>query len=218
MRRQLSTGTPAEVAGEPGGPFGLVLVPDIGGLRPLFDDLVARLSAEQGWPVVAPEPFPGRESMSMEERFAALSEVDDERFLADLLAAAELTGADKVGVVGFCMGGMYSLKASGTGRFAAAVAFYGMIRVPEGWKGPGQAEPIDIVRDKKCPVLAIIGGRDQWTPPRDVDDLAAVEGVRVEIYPEGEHGFVHDPSRPAHRPDDAADAWAKAIAFLRSAG
>jgi carboxymethylenebutenolidase len=195
-----------------------VLIPDIGGLRPLFDDLVATLAAEQGWPVVAPEPFPGRESMSLEERFAALSGIDDERFLADLHASADLTGADKVAVLGFCMGGMYSLKASGTGRFVAAVAFYGMIRVPEAWRGPGQAEPIDIVRAKQCPVLAIIGGRDQWTPKQDVDDLAALEGVRVEIYPEADHGFVHDPSRPAHRPEDAADAWAKAIAFLRHAG
>ncbi len=29
-----------------------------------------------------------------------------------------------------------------------------------------------------------------------------------------DHGFVHDPSRPAHRADDAADAWRRAMAFL----
>ena len=38
------------------------------GLRPLFDDLCARLAAEHGWAVCAPEPFPGRESMTLEER------------------------------------------------------------------------------------------------------------------------------------------------------
>ena len=46
------------------------------------------------------------------------------------------------------------------------------------------------------------------TPPGDVDALEAV-GVIVARYPEAEHGFVHDPARPAHRPDDgAADAAA----------
>jgi carboxymethylenebutenolidase len=33
-------------------------------------------------------------------------------------------------------------------------------------------------------------------------------------YADAEHGFVHDPSRPAHRADDAADAWSKVIEFL----
>jgi carboxymethylenebutenolidase len=33
-------------------------------------------------------------------------------------------------------------------------------------------------------------------------------------YEGAEHGFVHDPGRPTHRPDDAADAWDKALAFL----
>ncbi|HZU72326.1 MAG TPA: dienelactone hydrolase family protein [Acidimicrobiales bacterium] len=219
MREQLPSGTPVEVAGPSDAAFGLVVIPDIGGLRPLFDDLVARLAGEQGWAVAAPEPFPGRESMTLEERFAALSEVDDARFLGDVRAAADRTGAPTVGVLGFCMGGMYSLKAAGTGRFAAAVSFYGMIRVPEQWRGAGQADPIELLRrERACPVLAIIGGRDQWTPGGDVEDLAAVEGVQVEIYPQAEHGFAHDPSRPAHRPDDAADAWSKAIAFLRAHG
>ena len=47
----------------------------------------------------------------------------------------------------------------------------------------------------------------------DIDDLEAT-GAGVERYEGAEHGFVHDPSRPAHRPDDAADAWQRAIAFL----
>jgi carboxymethylenebutenolidase len=64
-------------------------------------------------------------------------------------------------------------------------------------------------------VLAIIGGRDHFTPPADVDDLEAT-GATVVRYPGGEHGFVHDPSRPTHRADDAADAWARAVTFLAS--
>ena len=46
--------------------------------------------------------------------------------------------------------------------------------------------------------------------------VAAVEALGVEVvrYEGADHGFVHDPSRPAHRPDDAADAWSRALAFL----
>ena len=36
----------------------------------------------------------------------------------------------------------------------------------------------------------------------------------IVVYPEADHGFVHAPERPAHRADDAADAWRRVLAFL----
>ena len=60
---------------------------------------------------------------------------------------------------------------------------------------------------------AIVGSVDQWTPAADVD-AAEAAGVTVVRYEGADHGFVHDDTRPAHRPDDATDAWARAIAFL----
>src|SRR5690348_15921088 len=123
MRQILPSGTRVEVArpaGAGGQPStGLVVIPDIMGLRPLFDDLVMRLADENGWAVAAAEPFPGRESMSLEERFAAIPGLRDKDFLGDLAAAADLTGAERVVLLGFCMGGMYAFKAAATGRFAA---------------------------------------------------------------------------------------------------
>jgi carboxymethylenebutenolidase len=194
---------------------GLVIAPDIMGLRPLFDDLCARLAAEHGWVVCAVEPFAGREHLDLDGRRGAAAELDDERQLGDLVAAAGECGVAPVAVMGFCMGGMYALKASGTGRFDRAVAFYGMIRVPSDWRGPGQGEPLDAVRSAgACPVLAIIGDRDPYTPSADVEELVDA-GATVVRYPEAEHGFVHDPSRPAHRADDAADAWGHVIAYLQ---
>ena len=221
MRITLPSGTPAELARpEQASRLGVALHPDIGGLRPLFDDLCARLAAEQGWTVCAPEPFPGREAMTLEERMAAMAGLDDERQLGALHEAADATQCERVAVIGFCMGGMYTLKAAGnradtTRPFERAVAFYGMIRVPEQWRGPGHREPLDALREPgACPVLAIIGDRDVWTPPDDVAALDALPGVTVVRYPEAEHGFVHDPDRPAHRAGDAADAWRRATQFL----
>jgi carboxymethylenebutenolidase len=169
--------------------------------------------------------------MTLEERMGAMAGLDDERQLGVLREAAVATGCDRVAVIGFCMGGMYALKAAGNsgwpasgdagpggsvaGAFERAVAFYGMIRVPDQWRGAGHGEPLDALRrPEACPVLAIIGDRDVWTPPDDVAALDALPNVTVVRYPEAEHGFVHDPGRPAHRAADAADAWRRTVEFL----
>lgn len=211
-RVTLPSGTPAELVRPGGTPSrGLVLAPDVMGLRLLFDDLCARLAAEHGWAVCAPEPFPGREHLPIGER--DIGSNDDDRVLADLVAAADLLGVEPVAVLGFCQGGMWAFKAAGTGRFDRAVAFYGLVRVP--WARPGHGQPLEfLARPGVAPVLAVVGGRDHLVPPEDVTALRAVPGVEVAFYPEGEHGFVHDPARPTHRPDDAADAWARVAAFL----
>lgn len=211
-RVRLPSGTPAELVRPTGAPTrGLVLAPDIMGLRPLFDELCARLAEEHGWAVCAPEPFSGREHLPIEERDVGSN--DDERVVGDLVAAADLLGVEPVAVLGFCQGGMWAFKAVSSGRFDKAVAFYGMVRVP--WARLGHAQPLEsLARPGTAPVLAIVGGRDHLVAPEDVDALRALPGVEVAFYPQAEHGFAHDPARPTHRPDDAADAWRRAVAFL----
>lgn len=220
MRIHLGSGTAAEVALPPGGHAlrGLVIAPDIMGLRPLFDDLAAGLASEHGWAVSAVEPFPGRESLSLQQR--KVVRLDPERLTDDLLLAAgdlaeRASGTARVAVMGFCMGGMNVYRAAGTGRFDRAVSFYGMIRPPEPWSVPGD-DPLDaLARPECCPVLAVCGGRDHLTSAADIESLrAAGAHVTVRLYPEAEHGFVHDPSRPTHRAEDAADAWRWVVEFL----
>ena len=119
--------------------------------------------------------------------------------------------------MGFCMGGMQTLKAAATGRFARAVAFYGMIRLPEAWAGAKVRDALETAASV-CPTLAVFGGVDPWTPAPDIEALREAWRERpdceVVVYPEADHGFVHVPARPAHRADDAADAWARALAWL----
>ncbi|MBL78255.1 MAG: hypothetical protein CL459_04725 [Acidimicrobiaceae bacterium] len=216
MRIQLPSGTPAELAHPADGSTdrGLVVVPDIMGLRPLFDDLVTRLASEQGWSVCAFELYPGREDLEVADRLAAGATLHDDRVLGDAVAAADATGAGTVGILGFCMGGMYTLKAVSTGRFHRHCPFYGMIHVPDEWAGPGQGEPLGLLADGDASsVLAVIGTDDRWTPPDHVDELEAA-GVSVVRYEGADHGFVHDASRPAHRADDAADAWGRVLGWL----
>ncbi|MBU6215290.1 MAG: dienelactone hydrolase family protein [Acidobacteria bacterium] len=220
MELVLPSGTHATIAAGEDPDRGLVVIPDVWGLRPLFSDLCHALSARTGWTVVCPEPFPGQDLPGADDpdgvtaRFAALGRLRDDDLLGDAAAAADATGCDRVGLIGFCMGGMYALLGADRGRFDRIVSFYGMITVPADWQGPGHGEPLHAVaRRNHTEVLAIIGSEDEWTPVDQVDRLEAA-GARVVRYEGAGHGFVHDPSRPAHRPDDAADAWDRALAFL----
>jgi carboxymethylenebutenolidase len=217
MRIALPSGTPAELSVADDATMGLVVAPDIFGLRPLFDALVAQLAQEWSMTVCAVEPFPGRDlPLDPAPRRAVVPELDDDAHLADLLAGADATGHDRVGLIGFCMGGMYALKAARSDRFARTVPFYGMIRVPAEWRSPTHGEPLDhLAAGHPERVLAIIGERDPYTPPDDVDALEAA-GVATVRYPEAEHGFAHDAARPAHRAADAADAFRRARDWLRS--
>jgi carboxymethylenebutenolidase len=212
VRITLPSGTPAELARADNTDAGIALHPDIMGLRPLFDSHSARLAAE-GLTTCAIEPWPGQEDLPVEDRLQAPFDLD--RVLADLAAAADATGCERVGVLGFCMGGMQTFRAAGTGRFDRAVAFYGMIVPPEQWRAPGR-DPLDMLaRPEACSTLAILGGKDQWTPPEHIEKLRALPNVEIALYPDADHGFAHAPDRPAHRADDAADAWGRALAFLR---
>ena len=226
MRTELPSGTAAELvhppsvsagrgsSGDASSERGLVVIPDVMGMRPLFDDLVARLATETGWSVVAFELYPGREQLDVGERLAAASTLDDDRVLGDAMAAADSTGAATVSILGFCMGGMYALKAVGTGRFERSCPFYGMIHVPDSWQGPEQGEPLDaLAAGDPASVLAVIGTADAWTPPDHVDTLEAT-GASVLRYEGADHGFVHDAARQAHRVNDAADAWARVLDWL----
>ncbi len=221
MRITLPSGTEAEIA-EPAdsdveSTMGLVITPDIFGLRPLFDDMVARLSSVWSMTVCAVEPFPGLDlGPDVEPRMAAMSSLDDAVHLRDLEEAADATGCERVGLLGFCMGGMYCFKSARSDRFAKIASFYGMIRLPEGWRGPGQGEPLQhLAAGHPERVLAIIGELDPYTPPDDVVALEAT-GVHIVRYPDAEHGFAHAPERPAHRPADAADAFQRAQTWLTS--
>ena len=215
-RIELSTGTAAEIVHpQTGTPkAGIVLIPDIMGLRPLFEEHCARISKEWKVSVCAPEPFPGGDKWSLDQRMKKLKAFDDEEKVGDILAAAQRTGCDNVHVIGFCMGGMYAMKAAAQERFTKAVSFYGMIRVPKQWKGRKQADPLDLLAERGAAhVMQIMGDSDEWVSVDDAKELEAL-GANVVIYKGAGHGFVHDPERPLHREKDAADAWKRAKKFL----
>ena len=204
---------------------GIVLHPDLMGVRPLFDDLCRRL-ATHGFAVCSPEPFARapaevRNAEDPSARMDYIPQLDDELQLGDLERAADRLVVDddvsEVAVLGFCMGGMQTLKAAATDRFDRAVPFYGMIRIPENWRGGRLREPLETAAEV-CPTLAIFGSVDPFTPAADIEALRAAWAGRpdceIVVYEGADHGFVHAPERPAHRAVDAADAWTRVLRFL----
>jgi carboxymethylenebutenolidase len=203
---------------------GVVLYPDVGGMRPLFDEMARRL-ATHNLAVCVVEPFAGvapEEISTIEARLAYVAQLDDQQQLDMMSSAADLLvvedGVSRVCVLGFCMGGHYAFKAAASDRFDAAVAFYGMVRTPDRWQGPGHTiEPLDVA-DQMCPTLAIFGSADSFTPAADIDALRAAwtgrQDCEIIVIEGADHGFVHDPDRPVHRADDAAACWDRAINWM----
>ena len=218
MRITLPSGTPAEIVRHQSPKMGLVIAPDIFGLRPLFDDIVARLSEQWQMSVIAVEPFANVDlGPEVEPRFVEVPRLRDDDQLRDLHEGADELGTPVVGLMGFCLGGMYCFKACRTERFARIASFYGMITLPQDWRSPTQGEPLAmLINGYADNVLAIIGGKDHYTPEADVAQLRAT-GAQVVVYPDAEHGFAHDAQRPAHRPDDTADAMSRVEKWLLSA-
>lgn len=202
---------------------GLVVATDIGGIRPLFADMCDRL-ASHGLAVVAVEPFTRRPDVREKapaDRLLDVKDLDDAEQVGDLVVAAaylrDTTFVTRVSVLGFCMGGMYALKGAASGAFDRAVSCYGMIRLPADWHGAGQQDALDTASDV-CPTLAIFGEDDPFTPVGDVDALRHAWGdlldCEVVVVPRAEHGFIHDPDRPAHLPEQARAAWHQILHFV----
>ena len=214
----LPSGTSAVSCVTEGAERALVIIPDIMGLRPLFEEHALRLARENDWSVCCYELYADNPRYELDQRFAHACDLEDDRVLGDAVAAADaLTeGTDMpVGIIGFCMGGMYVNKSVATGRFDRAVSFYGMIEVPEAWKSDTQREPLECIAEGDASkLLAVIAEDDDYTPADEVASLREA-GVQIASYPSCDHGFAHDPDREAHRPEEAADAWSKAVAFLK---
>ena len=103
------------------------------------------------------------------------------------------------------------LAAYAAGDFAAAQAAW---QAAAAAGSQAAADHLQLLAEGDArKVLAIIGTNDPYTPPNDVIALREL-GVNVVEYEGAEHAFAHDPSRPAHRKDDAADAFARSRAWL----
>ncbi len=106
--------------------------------------------------------------------------------LQDIQAAinhAAQTSGGKVGIVGFCWGGLLTWRAACTlSGLSAAVPYY----------GGGMTAGDEPARQPACPVLAHFGNQDHWIPLDTVEAFKKAQpGVEVHVY-EANHGFNCD--------------------------
>lgn len=192
---------------------GLVVLPSMPGTTPGFEQLARRLACERRWAVCMPEIITEDRSAEFAQRRLRVVDVTDAAVFATLREAAAATGSSDVALMGFCVGGMYAMKATSLQLFDRVVAFYGMVRVPEYWQAPGQGEPLDYLRRNTENILAIFGERDEFIPTADIDAVEAM-GVATARYPEAGHAFAHGEGSDHFRADDSADAWRRALDFI----
>jgi carboxymethylenebutenolidase len=162
----------------------------------------------------------------MDSVFRWIQQLPDRRVLADLQAAVEFLAsrddvrADAIGITGFCMGGQYALMAACTiERLAACVSWYGMLRYKE-INETKPTSPLELAPRLYCPYLGLFGAEDAIIPNQDVEQLRSIlsgNGKTFEIksYAGAGHAFFNDARPDAYRPEAAADAWPRALAFLR---
>jgi carboxymethylenebutenolidase len=181
---------------------GVVVVHEGNGISPQLLRVCQRLAAE-GYAAIAPDLF-FRVGGSEAADFATLiGSLDRHRALVDLAQAAAVVrdlGATRVGVTGFCMGGMLTYRAAtATSDFDAAVGFY----------GAGISRELGTPH---CPTLLLFGGADPYVPQADIDLIVAHHPETV-VYPGAGHGFFRDRS-DSYDGAAAQDAWTRLLAHF----
>ncbi len=206
----------------------VLVVPEIFGMHEHIKDVVRRF-AKEGFFALTFEPY-AREGgvqhlTDMVDVLKVADKVPDAQVMGDLDAVAAYAGqskaarADRMGVTGFCRGGLYTLLyAARSTEIKAAVAWYGPIKPA---KSPAirTAGPLDLVAQINAPVLGLYGGADLGIPVKDAKEMeaaliAAGKTAEFIIYPGAPHAFFAD-YRPSYREDAAKDAWGRCIAWFR---
>ena len=205
----------------------IVVIQEIWGVNSHIQSEVDRLPF-QGYVGLAPSMFRREGPMTtglheeMETALARMRRSTDDNILSDVRAAVDYIKAqsfvqgDKIGIVGFCYGGRVSYLAScNISDLSASVVFYG--------GGIGSAlgdglSPLEQTANIGCPMLGLFGEEDANPTPEDVanfDSELTKNGKTHEFhsYAGAGHGF-HCEARASYRPEAAADAWAKAIAWF----
>ncbi|MBL8631038.1 MAG: dienelactone hydrolase family protein [Rhodospirillaceae bacterium] len=209
---------------------GVLVWPDIGGLRPVFRDMGKRLAAE-GYTVLVPNPFyrsakaDASATASREDRgkmrealFAeGAPEKDAAAFVAFLDQQKATKTSAKLATTGYCMGGPLTMRtaAAQAGRIAAAASFHG-----GGLATDQPNSPHLLVPNMKAKYLICVAENDDQRDPEAKNKLrAAFEAAKnpadIEVYAGANHGWCV-PGSQVYNEAQAEKAWAKLLALLKS--
>jgi len=196
------------------GPFPAVIaIHEWWGLNDQIKSTAKRI-ASQGYVVLAVDLYRGVATSDPGEAHELMRGLPEDRALRDMLAAERylkslpnVNGA-RIGSIGWCMGGGYSLTlAINSPDLAACVIYYGRL----------VTDTAELGRIK-APVLAFFGDRDRGIPPASVHKFEnTLKGMGKEVdarvYPGAGHAFANE-TRPSYNEAAASDAWARTLGFF----
>lgn len=205
----------------PGGGPGVLVLQEWWGLVPQIKGVCDRL-ADEGFTALAPDLYHGEmaEHTEMDKAGELMTGLPPDRAARDMSAAIdylldhEACSSPTAGVVGFCMGGLLTLRIAALegGRVSAAVPFYG---------APLGNDSLDW-GNLSARVEGHFAATDDFFPPDACEALAAQlrglgKDVTFHVYPGTGHGFGNW-ENPLGTYDEAAwqTAWDRTLAFLRA--
>jgi carboxymethylenebutenolidase len=197
---------------------GVIVIQEWWGLVPHIRDLADRFAGE-GFVALAPDLYHGVTTTEPDEAGKLLMGLAMDQAAKDIAGAAtylasrpETTG-DRLGVVGFCMGGSLALwSATLTPRIGVAVGFYPAVP----WE---RMSPTWSSYDGKYAAIHAAEG-DGGTGADGVQQATAMieqAGGHVDLYdyPGTQHAFVNDTRPEVHDQDATALAWDRTVSLLR---
>lgn len=191
---------------------GIIVIHEWWGLNDNIRMMTDKLAGE-GYTALAVDLYNGNVAESPENAKKYMSSVNQDAATDNISQAykylAEEQDADDVGVIGWCFGGGWSLRAalSHPDKIDATVIYYGQLVTDT-----EQLEKLDM------PVLGIFGAEDESIPPEQVNKFESALNEAdvtnsIHIYEKAGHAFAN-PSGTRYVEDAAEDAWQKTIAFL----
>jgi carboxymethylenebutenolidase len=195
---------------------GVVVIHEWYGLNDWVKESAQKI-AERGYVTLAIDLYRGKVATDGDQAHQLMRGVPEDRATRDLQTAVEFLRAQKnvdrarVGSIGWCMGGGYSLQtALSVPDLAACVIAYGRLVT--------ENETISLIG---CPVLGIFGADDQGIPAESVTQFEKQarglgKNVNVHIYDKAGHAFMNQNNDKGYNADATKDAWNKVFAFFDS--
>lgn len=195
---------------------GLVLIQEWWGIEPHIRDLAKKLAAA-GFVVAVPDLFHGKIVTEPDEaqKMVMMIGGNKDKAAREIIGTLEMVKAmpnvdpKKLGIMGFCVGGMMTFfVASRYADLGAVVPFY-----------PGGYDPTpEEVAKVNAPVLAFYGRKDPSIPKERVDKIEkmykeAGKDYTAKVYDAG-HAFIN-PDHGMGNEQAAAEAWPLAVNFLK---
>lgn len=200
------------------GPFpAVIVIHEWWGLNAWVKEGAERI-AKEGYVAMAIDLYRGKVAESADDAHQLSRGVPEDRAARDLKAAfAYLKGRKdvapaKIGSVGWCMGGGYSLEAAVLlPGLSACVICYGRLVTDS-----------SAIAGINARVLGIFGGADKGIPAASALEFEGTakgmkKNVSVTVYPDAGHAFMNPNNQAGYREADARDAWARILAFLGNA-